>query len=144
MRKLTIWVPTMSDTNRAAQAQKMDIGWKLRIQNVQELYYPCSENKGTDQLRSYCEADLRLCFRLCKLLVFSCRGSYVLKLSKYQGLKGNSVNSLIALHNNNKFNQSTLRSKQNFKLFISKWTIITYPNSLKTCLFCKYKTCVSV
>ena len=28
------------------------------------LYYPCSENKGTDQLRSYCEADLRLCFRI--------------------------------------------------------------------------------
>ena len=27
-----------------------------------ELYYPCSENKGADQLRSYCEAGLRLCF----------------------------------------------------------------------------------
>ena len=26
----------------------------------------CSENKGTDQLCSYCtEADLRLCFRIC-------------------------------------------------------------------------------
>ena len=23
----------------------------------------CSENKGADQLRSYCEADLHLCFR---------------------------------------------------------------------------------
>ena len=31
---------------------------------VEELYYPCSENKGADQLRSYCEADLRLCFRI--------------------------------------------------------------------------------
>ena len=30
------------------------------------MYYPCSENKGADQLRGYCEADLRLYFRLCK------------------------------------------------------------------------------
>ena len=29
----------------------------------------CSENKGADQLRIYCEADLRLCFRLCRLLI---------------------------------------------------------------------------
>ena len=28
-----------------------------------------------DQLCSYCRADLRLCFRPCKLLVFSCGGS---------------------------------------------------------------------
>ena len=40
------------------------------------LYYLCSENKGADQLRGYCEADLRLCFRKCKkLAVFSRRGS---------------------------------------------------------------------
>ena len=32
------------------------------------MCHPCNENKGADQLRSYCEADLRLCFRLCKLL----------------------------------------------------------------------------
>ena len=42
-----------------------------------KLYYPSSENKGADQLRSYCEADLRLCFRLCRLLVFPCGGSFV-------------------------------------------------------------------
>ena len=30
-----------------------------------ELYYSCSENKGADQLRSHCKADLRLCFRIC-------------------------------------------------------------------------------
>ena len=35
----------------------------------------CSENTGADQLCSYCEADLRLCFPLCKLLVFSCGDS---------------------------------------------------------------------
>ena len=30
------------------------------------LYYLYSENKGAGQLRSYCAADLRLCFRICK------------------------------------------------------------------------------
>ena len=75
MRKPTIWVLTRSGTNRAVQSQKMIIGWKFWIEKVEELYYPCSENKGADQLRSYCEADLRLCFRLCCLLVFPCGGS---------------------------------------------------------------------
>ena len=42
------------------------------------MYYPSSENKGADQLRSYCEADLRLCFRLCRLLVFPCGGLFVI------------------------------------------------------------------
>ena len=31
----------------------------------------CRENKGADQLRSYCEADLRLCFHIGKNQVFS-------------------------------------------------------------------------
>ena len=53
------------------RAQKMSRGWKFWIYKAEELYYPCSENKGVDQLRSNCEADLRLCFRICKLLVFS-------------------------------------------------------------------------
>ena len=39
------------------------------------MYYLCSENKDADQLRGYREADLRLCFRPCKLLVFSRIGS---------------------------------------------------------------------
>ena len=33
---------------------------------MEGLYYPYSENKGADQLRGYHEADLRLCFRICK------------------------------------------------------------------------------
>ena len=41
------------------------------------MYYPCSENKGADQLRGYREADLRLCFRLCRLLVFPRGGSNI-------------------------------------------------------------------
>ena len=40
------------------------------------MYYPSSENKGADQLRGYREADLRLCFRQCRLLVFPRGGSY--------------------------------------------------------------------
>ena len=40
------------------------------------MYYPCCENKGADQLRGYREADLRLCFCLCRLLVFPWGGSY--------------------------------------------------------------------
>ena len=30
------------------------------------MYYPCGENKGADQLCSYCTADLRLCFAYAK------------------------------------------------------------------------------
>ena len=71
MRKPTFWFPTWSDTNRAVQPQKMARDLKFRIYVVEEVYYPCSENKGADQLRGYREADLRLCFRICKMLVFS-------------------------------------------------------------------------
>ena len=45
------------------------------------MYYPSSENKGADQLRGYREADLRLCFRLCRLLVFPWGGSYIAQIS---------------------------------------------------------------
>ena len=38
-----------------------------------------AKTKGADQLRGYCEADLRLCFRLCRLLVFSRGGSISLQ-----------------------------------------------------------------
>ena len=63
--------PTRSHTNRAVQSQKMARGLKICIYEVEGLYYPCSENKGADQLRGYHEADLRLCFRICKKPVFS-------------------------------------------------------------------------
>ena len=71
MRKPALWFLTWSDTNRAVQLQKMARGLKFRILKVVGLYYLCSENKGADQLRGYREADLRLCFRICKTLVFS-------------------------------------------------------------------------
>ena len=71
MRKPTFWSPTWSDTNQAVQLQNMAKGLKFRIKKVEGLYYICSENKGADQFRGYREAALRLCFRICKMLVFS-------------------------------------------------------------------------
>ena len=47
--------------------------WKFQIKEVKGLYYPCSENKVPDQLRGYCEADLRLCFCICKAGFFMTR-----------------------------------------------------------------------
>ena len=44
------------------ELQKMARGLKFRIQKVEGLYCLCSKNKG---------ADLRLCFRIYKTLVFS-------------------------------------------------------------------------
>ena len=52
-------------------------GLKFRIKKVEGLDNLCSENKGADQLRSYREADLRLCFRICKKPVFSRGGSFL-------------------------------------------------------------------
>ena len=56
MRKQTILVPTRSDTNRTVQSQKMV------MEKVEELYYPCIENKGADQLRSSVTAKLICAF----------------------------------------------------------------------------------
>ena len=68
MRKPTFWFPTWSVTNQAVQLQKMARGLKFQIKKLEGLFYLCSENKGADQL---------LCFRICKMLVFSRRGSLI-------------------------------------------------------------------
>ena len=47
-----------------------------------------AKSKGTDQLRIYCKADLRLCFCLCRLLVFPCSGSYIVKLDHLGSMNG--------------------------------------------------------
>ena len=70
-----MWFPSMSDTNRSVRAQKRARSLKFRIKVEEELYYPGSENKGADKLRGYREADLRFCFRLCRLLFFPRGGS---------------------------------------------------------------------
>ena len=86
MRKPTIWVSDQVDTNRPVQSQKQARFLKFRMKKEEGLYYPCSENKGADQLRGYREADLRLCFRICRLLVFLCSGSVTNKIHVLQTL----------------------------------------------------------
>ena len=77
MRKPAFLFTTLSDTNQAVQLQKMARGLKFQVKKVEGLYYLCSKNKDADQLRGYREADLRLCSRICKMLVFSwCSSSY--------------------------------------------------------------------
>ena len=95
MRKPSSGFLTRCDTNRAVQSQKMVRGLKFRIKEVEGLYYLCSENKGADQLRGYREADLHLCFRICKKPVFSQRGSNNLPIlenvSRLFGVKQKSI-----------------------------------------------------
>ena len=59
---------------------------KFLIQ-IRRLYYPSSENKGTDQLCSYSTADLRLCFRVGNNSVFSRCGSYHCGDNQQEGTK---------------------------------------------------------
>ena len=80
--KPTMWFPNRSDTNRPVQLQKQARSLKFWSYIEEELYYSSSKNKGADQLRGYREADLRLCFRLCRLLVFPWGGSYVCQISR--------------------------------------------------------------
>ena len=48
-------------------------GYRLEISYIgsRGIVLAISENKGADQLRGYRKADMRLCFRICKKLVFS-------------------------------------------------------------------------
>ena len=59
-------------TKQPVQLQKKAQSLKFLIYG-ERLYY----------LRSYCTADLRLCFRIqvisCRLLVFRCSGSYIIE-----------------------------------------------------------------
>ena len=73
---------TRSNTNRAAQPQKMARG-------LHEISYLgsrgvvlCSENKGVVQLRGYHAADLRLCFAYAKSR-FSHDEAHIYNCSKY-------------------------------------------------------------
>ena len=60
-----MWFPNRSDTNQPVQSLK-----QARSLKEEELFYLCSENHGADQLRSHCEADLCLCFRIFKMFFF--------------------------------------------------------------------------
>ena len=107
--KPTMWFPNRSDTNRPVQLQKQARSLKFWTLVEEELYYPSSENKGADQLRSYREADLRLCFRLCRLLVFPRGGSHDL-FCKFLNLRTKTYRTT------DKYMQSTYeRGKYNSK-----------------------------
>ena len=71
VRKPVFGVSDQVRHKRAVQPQKLARGLKFWIKVEEELYYPYSENKGADQLRGHREADLHLCFRICKKQVFS-------------------------------------------------------------------------
>ena len=65
MRKPTIWVSDQVNKNRPVQSQKIHVARSLKFLMKEEegLHYPHSKNKGAaDQLRSYHEAGLHLCF----------------------------------------------------------------------------------
>ena len=68
-------------TQTGLHTQKKARILKFWVEVEEELYYPSSENKDTDQLRGYREADLRLCFGLCRLMVFP-RGGSNMHISK--------------------------------------------------------------
>ena len=63
------------------------------------MYYPSRENKGADQLRGYREADQRLCFRICRLLVFPCGGSFTDKTRaiNYKRINGSTLKAFLLL-----------------------------------------------
>ena len=88
----------------------MAIRLKFRIKVEEVLCYPGSENKGADQLRGYREADLRLCFRICKKPVFSRRGSIMMFRTFAALVSGSNVRE----------NISSMRSQTNFRLIARK------------------------
>ena len=55
----------MSHVMKKKKKKKKQYGFRTgptQKRKVEELYFPCSENKDADQLHSYCQADLHLCF----------------------------------------------------------------------------------
>ena len=100
------------------------------------MYYPCSENKGADQLPCYCEADLRLFFRLCKSFVFSWGGSFVavakLNIKTKDGYdKAVEFSNALASQRSDKYFDSAYNSK-------TKWTATMINLSLYVFLHLSY------
>ena len=63
MRKPIFAVSEQVRQKRPVQLQKMNIGLKCLIQEVEGLSYLCRENKGAHLLRVHLAADKHLCFR---------------------------------------------------------------------------------
>ena len=126
--------PTRSDTNWVVQPLKMASGLKFRILEIEGLYYRCRENKDADQLRSYHEADLHLCFRICKSPVFSERGSYVVSLvsdstEHYWYTLSSSDNSIVSIFTPNLKVTANLKSDR-LLLLDSVHILIKHPQKL--------------
>ena len=78
------------------------------------MYYPSSENKGADQLRGYREADLRLCFRICNLLVFPWGGSVInAAIPRPEGDVVTNNDRYVVTNNDRYFSTTTLHELNN-------------------------------
>ena len=72
--------------------QKMSIGLKFRIKEVEDINCLCSENRDADQLRGDHEANLRLCSRICEKQVshtaqLSINGDFLLHCGSFNAHK---------------------------------------------------------
>ena len=76
------------------------------------MHYPSSENKGDDQLRGYREADLRLCFRICRLLVFPWDGSF--------NVQGNNMEVIFKSYQNSAFLRFCIIQVLSFKYIMKQ------------------------
>ena len=65
MRKPVFWVPDHVRHKPGCTATE-DRAWKFWIKEEEGENYPCSESKDAHQLHGYRNADLSLCFRICK------------------------------------------------------------------------------
>ena len=98
-------------------------GLKFRTKIEEGLYFPCSENKGADQLRGYREADLRLCFRICKKPVFSQRGSFNLAMIVHSRFLSIIAMILISIALDGKNNNIRLDFGQIHTCTFNSWNI---------------------
>ena len=71
MKKPRMCVLNRFDTNQPVQAQKQPRGLKLWIKKNRDCTIHVAKTKG----HINCEADLRLCIKICEMFVFSCDGS---------------------------------------------------------------------
>ena len=75
VRKPTIWASDQVLQKLACTVteagQKPEISDNFKKKGI----VLCRENKGADQLCSDCTVDVRLCYGICRILVFLCGGS---------------------------------------------------------------------
>ena len=92
--KPTMLFPTRSDTNRDVQAQKQARSLKFWIYKVEELHYPCSENKGADQLRGYLICVFVFAYADCWFSHWAAHFNHLVFFCKYTDLLSELVGNL--------------------------------------------------